>query len=134
VEDGSFQIFSEGYLSPLEGRNHQFVPRLEILVIQLKVLQGLGAFRVVPGVAEQNSTHIPKNGTNVRHAIPPEDWPCVASLLDDDFDPARRNFNLKPTNQNRRSGIPISLLELTEAAANAGPRLLLSLSGTHGLL
>jgi hypothetical protein len=40
---------------------------MKLFFVEVEVLERRGAFIVVPGVGEKNSSNIPKDGVNFRH-------------------------------------------------------------------
>jgi hypothetical protein len=71
VEDGFFQIFIQRHLATLERGNYHLMPRLKFRLVQMKVVERPGAFRVIPGIAKKDSAYIPKNRPNSIHSNSP---------------------------------------------------------------
>jgi hypothetical protein len=45
--------------------------RLKFVSIEVKVLKRISSLGVIPGIAEKNSSDIPKDGADFRHSKPP---------------------------------------------------------------
>src|ERR1039458_4806057 len=67
VEHGALQIFVERDATALKLRDNHLVPRVKLFIVETKVFERSHAFGAVPGVAQQHSSYVPKDGMNGRH-------------------------------------------------------------------
>jgi hypothetical protein len=70
-DHGLIQVLIQGYFASFERRDHQLMPSLKFLGIQLEVGYGRCPFALIPGIGEQYAAQVEKDGSDIGQGSSP---------------------------------------------------------------